>query len=178
MAHDLNWELRLGFLIHDVSRLRRKVVDRVLKPLDVTRSQWWVLAFLSRDDGMSQVALADELDLGKVALGGLIDRLEAVGFVERRPDKVDRRLKRVFLAPKCAGLIEQIREAVNETETEIVGGIASKDLLAAVRALRRMKTNLLDMIDERDEEIESVSDGKPEISENSTTRSRKRASAA
>jgi MarR family transcriptional regulator for hemolysin len=178
MSHDLNWELRLGFLIHDVSRLRRKVVDRALKPLDVTRSQWWVLAFLSRDDGMSQVALADELDLGKVALGGLIDRLEAVGLVERRPDKVDRRLKRVFLAPKGAGLIEQIREAVNETETEIVGGIASKDLLATVRALRRMKTNLLDMIDERDEETESASDGTPEATESSTTRSRTRASAA
>ena len=69
MAPDLNWELRLGFLVHDVSRLRRRVVDRALKPLGVTRSQWWVLAFLSRSDGMSQVALADELDLGKVALG-------------------------------------------------------------------------------------------------------------
>jgi DNA-binding MarR family transcriptional regulator len=160
MPHDLNWELRLGFLIHDVSRMRRNVVDRVLKPLDVTRSQWWVLAFLSRDDGMSQVALADELDLGKVALGGLIDRLEAVGLVERRPDRVDRRLKRVFLTPKGSGLIEQIRESVKEAETEIVGGIASKDLQATVRALRRMKTNLLDMIDGRDEETHSISDGK------------------
>src|SRR5258708_25911695 len=117
MPHDLNWELRLGFLIHDVSRMRRNVVDRVLKPLDVTRSQWWVLAFLSRDDGMSQVALADELDLGKVAIGGLVDRLEAVGLVERRPDKVDRRLKRGLLVPDGSCLIERIREPLNEPET-------------------------------------------------------------
>jgi DNA-binding PadR family transcriptional regulator len=111
-----------------------------------------------------------------VALGGLIDRLEAVGLVERRPDKVDRRLKRVFLAPKGAGLIEQIRESVDEAEAEIVGGIASKDLQATVRALRRMKTNLLDMIDERDEETESVSAGKDAVTESLTTRSGKRAS--
>ena len=97
MAPDLNWELRLGFLVHDVSRLRRRVVDRALKPLGVTRSQWWVLAFLSRSDGMSQVALADELDLGKVALGQLIDRLEKTGFVSRRADEEDRRVKRVYL---------------------------------------------------------------------------------
>jgi DNA-binding MarR family transcriptional regulator len=176
MPHDLNWELRLGFLIHDVSRMRRNVVDRVLKPLDVTRSQWWVLAFLSRDDGMSQVALADELDLGKVALGGLIDRLEAVGLVERRPDRVDRRLKRVFLTPKGSGLIEQIRESVKEAETEIVGGIASKDLQATGRALRRMKTNLLDMMDGRGEETQSTFDGKHAVTESLTTRSGKRAS--
>src|SRR5262245_33864459 len=39
---------RIGFLIHDVSRLRRTVVDKVLRPMGVTRSQWWVLANLSR----------------------------------------------------------------------------------------------------------------------------------
>jgi DNA-binding MarR family transcriptional regulator len=146
MANDLNWELRLGFLVHDVSRMRRNVVDRALKPLEITRSQWWVLAFLSRQDGMAQVALADELDLGKVALGGLIDRLEAVNLVERRPDKVDRRVKRVFVTKKGAGLIEEIRENVREAENTIIEGIAATDLQATVRALRTMKGNLLDML--------------------------------
>src|SRR5271170_8425184 len=109
MAHDLNWELRFGFLIHDVSRLRRSVVDRALKPLGVTRSQWWVLAFLSRADGMSQVALADELDVGKVALGQLIDRLEKTGFVSRRPDDAVKRVKRVYLTKRSQALIARIR---------------------------------------------------------------------
>ena len=146
MPHDIKWELRLGFLVHDVSRLRRNVVDRALKPLGVTRSQWWVLAFLSRQDGMAQVALADDLDLGKVALGGLIDRLEAVELVERRPDKEDRRVKRIFLTPKGSGLIEEIRESVSDAESEISKGIPEKDLLATVNALRSMKANLLSML--------------------------------
>ncbi len=120
MAPDLNWELRLGFLVHDVSRLRRRVVDRALKPLGVTRSQWWVLAFLSRSDGMSQVALADELDLGKVALGQLIDRLEKTGFVARKADDGDRRVKRVYLTKRSHALIAQIRENVSATEKQIL----------------------------------------------------------
>jgi DNA-binding MarR family transcriptional regulator len=148
MRHDLNWELRLGFLVHDVSRLRRSVVDRVLKPLGVTRSQWWVLAFLSRADGMSQVALAEELDLGKVALGGLIDRLEKTGFVARRLDTVDRRIKRVFLTKKSQTLINKIRNSVSATEEEILDGISEADLRGTVRALRKMKENLLSMLGE------------------------------
>ena len=128
MAPDLNWELRLGFLVHDVSRLRRRVVDRTLKPFGVTRSQWWVLAFLSRSDGMSQVALADELDLGKVALGQLIDRLEKTGFVSRRPDEEDRRVKRVYLTKRSHALIAQIRENVSVTEKEILEKIEPADL--------------------------------------------------
>ncbi|RYD91977.1 MAG: MarR family transcriptional regulator, partial [Sphingomonadales bacterium] len=67
--------LRLGFLIHDVSRLRRTVTDRALRPLGITRSQWWVLAYLSRRDGMTQSALAADLDLTKVGVGGLVSRM-------------------------------------------------------------------------------------------------------
>ena len=155
MAHDLNWELRLGFLVHDVSRLRRSVVDRTLKPLRVTRSQWWVLAFLSRADGMSQVALAEELDLGKVALGGLIDRLEKTGFVSRRHDAEDRRVKRVFLTKKSQALISEIRASVSVTEKVILDDIDDSDLKATVRALRKMKENLLKMLAETGEEIDA-----------------------
>ena len=151
MAPDLNWELRLGFLVHDVSRLRRRVVDRALKPLGVTRSQWWVLAFLSRSDGMSQVALADELDLGKVALGQLIDRLEKTGFVSRRPDEEDRRVKRVYLSKRSLALIARIRDHVSVTEKEILEKIEPADLKATVRALRGMKENLLTMIGETED---------------------------
>jgi DNA-binding MarR family transcriptional regulator len=151
MAPDLNWELRLGFLVHDVSRLRRRVVDRALKPLGVTRSQWWVLAFLSRSDGMSQVALADELDLGKVALGQLIDRLEKTGFVSRKADDVDRRIKRVFLTRRSHALIVRIRANVSATEMQILETIDESDLKATVRALRGMKENLLALIGEGEE---------------------------
>ena len=152
MAPDLDWELRLGFLVHDVSRLRRRVVDNALKPLGVTRSQWWVLAFLSRADGMSQVALADELDLGKVALGQLVDRLEKTGFVIRKLDAVDRRVKRVFLTKASHALIRKIRVSVSVAEKEILENIDDADLRATVRALRGMKDNLLKILgDEKDE---------------------------
>jgi MarR family transcriptional regulator, transcriptional regulator for hemolysin len=151
MAPDFIWELRLGFLVHDVSRLRRRVVDRALKPLGVTRSQWWVLAFLSRSDGMSQVALADELDLGKVALGQLIDRLEKTGFVTRKADEGDRRVKRVYLMRRSHALIARIRENVSATEKQILDEIDESDLKATVRALRGMKDNLLAMIGDGEE---------------------------
>src|SRR3984885_14702236 len=88
-----DWYLRLGYLIHDVSRLRRMMFDRELGPLGITRSQWWVLAFIWRKDGPPQTQLANELDFGKGALGGLNGRLETSGFVVRQADPFDRRVK-------------------------------------------------------------------------------------
>ncbi len=148
MLKNLDANLRFGFLIHDVSRLRRIVVDRALKPLGITRSQWWVLAFLSRREGMTQTALAAELDLTKVAIGGLVDRMESGGFVERRADKKDARARRVFLTSEGQRLVETIREAVDTVETSILAQVTDKELEQASGVLLKIKSQLIDLVGE------------------------------
>lgn len=142
-THSIDWELRLGYLIHDVSRLRRSAFDRCMKPLNVTRSQWWVLAYLSREDGMTQSQLAEELDLGKVAIGGLIDRLEKSGLVRRESDASDRRVNRVFLQPESKALIVRMRKLNHRLNEQILAGLSDTKLDNAALALDAMKRNLL-----------------------------------
>ena len=156
MARDLNSGLRFGFLIHDVSRLRRVVVDRSLKPLGITRSQWWVLAFLSRRDGMTQTALAADLDLTKVAIGGLLDRMEDAGFVERRADRNDGRARRVYLTRAGAKMVNTIRESVESIELEILSRVPEEQLNQAADTLRTLKDTLLEMLGGEAEEAEGA----------------------
>src|SRR5580692_10540649 len=137
------WDLRMGYLIHDVSRLRRMMFDRALAPLGITRSQWWVLAFISRKDGLPQTQLANELDVGKVALGALIDRLETSGFVIRQADPVDRRVKRVYLTKQSRGFLEKLRKETDKFNAKIVSGIQRNQLEITSDALLAMKRNLL-----------------------------------
>ncbi len=154
VAKDLNTNLRFGFLIHDVSRLRRIVVDRSLKPLGITRSQWWVLAFLSRRDGMTQTAVAADLDLTKVAIGGLIDRMETAGFVERRPDANDGRIRRIYLTTAGSKMVGKIRASVDKIETEILAGVTEAQLDQAAETLRILKRTLLEIAGGEIEETE------------------------
>jgi DNA-binding MarR family transcriptional regulator len=156
MARDLNSSLRFGFLIHDVSRLRRVVVDRSLKPLGITRSQWWVLAFLSRRDGMTQTALAADLDLTKVAIGGLLDRMEGAGFIERRADRNDGRARRVYLTRAGAKMVNTIREHVEAVELEILSRVPEEKLNEAADTLRTLKDTLLEMLGGEAEEAEGA----------------------
>lgn len=154
-------ELRFGYLIHDVSRLRRTIFDRWLAPSGITRSQWWVLAFLARQDGMPQTDLADQLDVGKVALGALIDRLEAAGFAERRPAPSDRRVKLVCLTQKGRELLRTLRRNSREFNQRILAGIAAEDVVAAIGTLGQIKRNLLMPLDDESPPYESwpASDG-------------------
>lgn len=150
IALDIDWDLRLGFLIHDVSRLRRSAFDRCLKPLNVTRSQWWVLAYLSRKDGLTQSELAEELDLGKVAIGGLIARLEKSGFVRRAADARDGRINRVFLDPKGKQLVAKLRKISHQFNQQILTGLSNTKLESTAATLEAMKKNLLAFLNDAD----------------------------
>lgn len=152
MAISTDDAIRFGFLLHDVSRLRRVVLDRELKPLGITRSQWWVLAFLSRRDGMTQTALAADLDLTKVAIGGLLDRMESTALVERRFDENDARIRRVFLTRTGNRLVRDIRRQVEQIELEILGPNSEAEIQTTVQSLHRMKVLLLQKIGEPVEE--------------------------
>src|SRR3981081_1815552 len=135
MVDQPDWDLRLGYLIHDVSRLRRMMFDRDLAPLGITRSQWWVLAFISRKAGSPQPQLAHERDFGKVAVGALIDRLESSGFVIRQADPVDRRVKRVYVTKQARGFLEKLRKETDKFNAKIVVGIDRTQLEATSDAL-------------------------------------------
>ena len=140
-------EFRLGFLVHDVSRMRRTVVDKALGPSGITRSQWWVITNLSRHDGkgMMQTELARVLDIGKVALGGLIDRLENNGYVVRRPDPVDRRAKRIELTDSGVKLLAAIQDKASQLNREMIIDISAEEVAATEDILHRMKLRLLEM---------------------------------
>lgn len=140
-------DLRFGYLIHDVSRLRRTVFDRWLSPSGITRSQWWVLAFLSREDGMPQTHLADQLDVGKVALGALIDRLEASGFVRRVASTTDRRVKLVYLTDDGRAILRTVRSNSRDFNRRILDGISPEEVANAVATLTVIKQNMLNGVD-------------------------------
>lgn len=138
-----NW-YRLGYLIHDVSRMRRTLYDQRMKPEGITRSQWWVLANLFRHgtDGVMSSELAKMLDVGKVTLGRLIERLEKAGYVYRRPDKSDGRAKHVFITTSGYALIKRMRVITEELNQKISADLAAAQIEAMEESLARMKDTL------------------------------------
>lgn len=138
-----DWDSRLGFLMHDVSRLRRNVFDGLMKPMAMTRSQWWILVHLCTHDGMIQSDLASLLAIGKASLGGLIDRLEASGFIQRRADDSDRRVKRIYLTSAGVHLITDMRTRSDRMSERILHGLDTRSRHALVDMLTTVKENLL-----------------------------------
>ena len=85
------------------------------------------------------------MDVGKVTLGGLIDRLEASGLVKRQADPTDRRAKRVVMTPKGIKLLADIQVVATEVNGRIMNGIGRNDVTRAETVLYKMKQQLIAM---------------------------------
>ena len=140
--------IRIGFLIHDVSRLRRALFDASSPHLDITRSQAWVLTGISRRrGGISQADLARILGLGKVATGEFVGDLERLGYVLRRRDRGDRRAYRVQLTARGRRMLASISAVVVGLNVEMFRDFSSRDLARFAGDLKAVKLRLQSMLE-------------------------------
>lgn len=131
-----------GFILNDVARLMRTTFDRRVKSLGLTRSQWWVLNHLFRNDGVTQSELADILEVKKATLGRLLDRMEQRGWIRREGHVGDRRAKRVFLTDEVEPAIKAMRTAAAAVRRDALSGLPATEQEQFVDALLAIKSNL------------------------------------
>jgi MarR family transcriptional regulator for hemolysin len=139
MASDTHY---FGYEVADVTRLIRRVFDRRSARLGLTRAQWRVLNRLERAQGSTQAELADVLDLEPIAVGRVVDRLESAGFIERRADPVDRRCWRLFLAPKSAGVMAEMRQLADALRAEMLAGVDEQEYRTMMAVLGKIRETL------------------------------------
>lgn len=132
----------VGFLLHDVARLLRKRFEQHARDFGLTRSQWQVLAYLDRNAGIQQGALAELIDVEPITIGRIVDRLEACGLVERRPHPTDRRVWQLHLTGKAGPMLTKMRGLGELTRAEAFGTIPEAERVRLLELLETMKTNL------------------------------------
>jgi MarR family transcriptional regulator, transcriptional regulator for hemolysin len=137
----------LGFLLHDVARLLRKRFEQNARGSGLTRSQWQVLAYLSKNDGINQSGLAELLDVEPITLGRIVDKLEALGLVERHPHPSDRRIHLLRLTPVAGPKLTQLQRLGDITRGEALAGVSEADRDRLLKTLQVLKANLIQACD-------------------------------
>lgn len=107
------------------------------KDLQITPEQWTVLAFLWKQDGVTQQVLCNSTFKDKPSMTRLLDNLEKQKLVTRSASKTDRRSNLIFLTKAGKEIEEVTKDAVSETMQTALQGIdeAGMDRLRSVLAL-------------------------------------------
>jgi MarR family transcriptional regulator for hemolysin len=126
----------------ETSRLLRNYIDSRAKTRGTTRAQWIVLFRLREQEGLSQVDLADVLELQPISLVRLLDRLVERGLVERRSDPRDRRANRLFLTASGRQLADDLDSLRNAIATDVFQDVPAAALETSLQTLRDVKDRI------------------------------------
>jgi DNA-binding MarR family transcriptional regulator len=126
----------------ETSRLLRNYIDGRAKTRGTTRAQWIVLFRLREQEGLSQVDLADVLELQPISLVRLLDRLVEHGLVERRSDPRDRRANRLFLTASGRQLADDLDSLRNAIATDVFQDVPAEALETSLQTLRDVKDRI------------------------------------
>jgi DNA-binding MarR family transcriptional regulator len=132
----------IGFLLKDVTRLYTRRVEERAQDLSLTLAQCKALSYLARHEGVSQKRLAELTELDPMSLVRILDRMEADGWVERRPDPQDRRARTLWLMPQAASVLERIETISRQTRAEALAGFNESEREQLSRLLERVHENL------------------------------------
>lgn len=126
----------------ETSRLLRNHIDQRAKERGTTRAQWIVLFRLRQQEGLTQVDLADVLELQPISLVRLLDRLVDHKLLERKPDPKDRRANRLFLTPKGRQLVDELDSLRDAIATDVLRDIPENAVESTLRTLVEMKERI------------------------------------
>lgn len=130
------------FRMEEITRALRQQFERRISEVGLTRTQWRLLAYLLREDGQTQSALAQRLDLERATVGETIDRLEKRGLVERRPCPTDRRVWNVCLRRQAHEIAPFLRREADKLHALTWTDLSEQEIALLDALLRRIAENL------------------------------------
>lgn len=106
--------------------------------LDLTQKQVSVLWLISDNPDVAQTDIAQRLRMDRATTMGIVNRLEARGFLERGGSKADRRRKTLHLTADGARVLREAREAIWTHEKWLKSRFTDKEVNILMTLLERI----------------------------------------
>jgi DNA-binding MarR family transcriptional regulator len=133
----------LPFLLSQVGARSAQIFTERLAPLGISPRGYVVLSNLAAaGDSPTQQQLADALGIHRNNMVGLIDELEAAGWVQRHRSTRDRRAFDVRLTGTGSALVAQINTMIPTLDDEFAQGLTDRERKTIVALLKHVALTL------------------------------------
>jgi MarR family transcriptional regulator for hemolysin len=145
-----------GFLLREVTRRYVLRFEVRAREISLNLAQAKTLVRLDKNEGVSQARLAELAEVDAMAMVRILDRMEADGLLERRPDPADRRARCLYLTAKAKPILGEIWRLSDETREELFAGVNKADREVFMSVLERIHDNLSTLEGKALEQIPNV----------------------
>ncbi len=127
-----------AFLLAQVgAHAAAKFAER-LALLELSPPHAGILRVLAKSAGLSQQELSSLLKIHPSRLVGLVDELEARGFVKRRENEDDRRIYALYLTDKGEGVLGEIGRVGKEHQESLLASLGKEEREQLAGLLQRI----------------------------------------
>lgn len=135
-------EPSLGQRVRHLSRAFMVAISKELSRYGVKAGQWSALRVLWKEEGLSQVELAERMRIERASLTSIVATLEKDKLIRRVPDSIDRRRIRIFLTTKGRNLEDELLSLGKSTNERATRGLTASQIAQFHLLLDRMMSNL------------------------------------
>jgi DNA-binding MarR family transcriptional regulator len=137
---------RFGFVVNEVGRLYGRQFDQMSREqLGLSRAQCRLISQVASNDGdraWTQADLAQQLDLTPMGVATLCDRMEAAGWIVRRPSATDRRANSIELRPQAEVALDKAIAVSDAVQESALAGFSAAERKQLLAMLQRVRANL------------------------------------
>lgn len=146
MKKPVEFSNRVGFIVNEVGRLYGRQFDQLSREeLGLSRAQCRLIGQVKYNESgraPTQAELAQHLDLTPMAVATLVDRMEAAGWITRRPSETDRRANAIELQPRAEAALEKAFAVSDRVQEAALAGFSAAERQQLVSMLQRVRANL------------------------------------
>ncbi len=143
---EFNLEESVNHNIATLAVLLKRQVFRIIaeNDLEITPDQWVVLYYLWQEDGLTVGQIASKAKKDFANATRIVDKLEKLGYVEKRKGKEDSRKSNIFILPKADSIKDKILKCMTESMTISLNGIDETEQKCFMNTLAKIEKNILD----------------------------------
>jgi DNA-binding MarR family transcriptional regulator len=132
----------VGYWIRAVREAYRTAMEKALRPLGVTPTQFGLLHQVQQHPGLSSASLARMNYVKPQSTQEAIAQLELAGLVQRDPHPEVGRVLQTHLTPKGADLLKRCQERVQKIEEQMLADLAPDERTQLLALLQRARAGL------------------------------------
>lgn len=132
----------IGFLINNVSKNLKYVLNRQTEDKNITASQYSVLKYLEYNNPDYQKNIAEHLNADRPTITEIIKKLENKKFIKKIKDEKDKRYFKISLEEKGEKIISDIDKISDDLIEEVLKNFTTHEKEIFRNLLKKADENL------------------------------------
>lgn len=125
-----------------IARALDSISNIEFKEYDLTKGQYLYLVRICENPGIIQEKLAEMIKVDRTTASRAIKKLEKNGFIERREDKYNKKIKKIFPTMKGENVYPKIKRENDHSNSVALAGFSEREVEIISHLLQRVRKNI------------------------------------